>query len=138
MGGRIKPMNDTEILKEMIISDAQVPLQQEGLRRPSVQLTDVQSGTTVNIKGLPHDSIVIRAEDFEDPLTVFAGSKGERKRADFVIICNDTKKWIICIEIQGSNYIKRGRGYRATQRGVMFCGLLQMYWKRILVGKKIP
>ena len=30
MGGRIKPMNDTEILKEMIISDAQVPLQQQG------------------------------------------------------------------------------------------------------------
>ena len=45
MGGRVKPMNDTEILKEMIVSDAQVPLQQEGLRRPSVQLTDAQSGT---------------------------------------------------------------------------------------------
>ena len=76
MGGRIKPMNDTEILKEMIISDAQVPLQQEGLRRPSVQLTDAQSGTTVNIKGLPHDSIVIKAEDFEDPLTDLCWFKG--------------------------------------------------------------
>ena len=43
MGGRIKPMNDTEILKEMIISDAQVPLQQEGDRTPSVELTNNSS-----------------------------------------------------------------------------------------------
>ncbi len=107
MGGRIKPMNDTEILKEMLVSDAQVPLQQEGLRRTSVQLTDTQSGTTVEIKGLPHDSIVIRADDFEEPLKIFEGSKGERKRADFVIVSNDTKKWIICIETHDSDHKER-------------------------------
>ena len=32
----------------------------------SVELTDLQAGTTVEIKGLPPDSIVIRAEDFEE------------------------------------------------------------------------
>ena len=97
-------MNDIEILREMLVSDAQVPLQQEEGRPPSVQLTDTQSGTTVKIKGLPHDSIVIRAEDFEDPLTVFKGSKGERRRADFMIVSNDTKKWIICIETHDSDH----------------------------------
>lgn len=97
-------MNDIEILREMLVCDAQVPLQQEGSRLPSVKLRDKQSKGTVEIKGLPHDSIVVKAEDFEDPLTVFKGSKGERRRADFVIISNEEQgKWIICIEIEDSN-----------------------------------
>ena len=101
-------MNDIEILKEMLVCAAQVPLQRKGHQPPSVELIDTQANTTVEIRGLPHDSIVIRAEDFEDPLTVFQGSKGERRRADFVIVSNEgQRKWIICIEIQGSNY-KRG------------------------------
>ena len=102
-------MNDIEILKEMLISDAQVPLRQQQGRFPTVELTDKQANTTVEIKGLPHDSIVIRAEDFEDPLTIFEGSKGERRRADFVIVSNEERgKWIICIETQAGNY--KGRG----------------------------
>ena len=101
-------MNDIEILKEMLVSDAQVPLRQAGGRPLSVELTDRQANTTVEIKGLPHDSIVIRAEDFEDPLTVFVGSKGERKRADFMIVSNEEQgKWIICIETQAGNYKRR-------------------------------
>lgn len=72
-------MNDIQILWEMINPDVQVMLQ-PGQGRPSVQLTDAQSGATVEIKGLPPNSIVIRAEDFENPLTIFNGSKGERKR----------------------------------------------------------
>ena len=104
MGRRINLVNDIQILREMINPDVQVILQPaEG--KSFVQLTDLQSGTTVRINGVPHDSIVIRAEDFENPLTVFNGSKGERKRADFVIISNDEneKNWIICIETQESN-----------------------------------
>ena len=85
----------------MFTPDAQVPLQ-SGQGRPSVQLTDLQSGTTVEIKGVPINSIVIRAENFEEPLTVFNGLRGERKRADFVIVSNDERqrKWVICIETQ--------------------------------------
>ena len=94
-------MNDIQILREMLNPDAQVVLQ-SGQGKPSVQLTDLQSDTTVEIKGVPPDSIVIRAEDFKNPLTVFNGSKGERKRADFVIVSNDenNRRWIICIETQ--------------------------------------
>lgn len=94
-------MNDIQILQEMLRPDAQVVLQQ-GQGRPSVELTDLQSGMTVEIKGLPHNSIVIRSEDFDAPLTIFNGSRGERKRADFVIVSNDEneRKWVICIETQ--------------------------------------
>ena len=91
-------MNDIEILQEMLISQAQVPLQQEQ-GRLSVELTDTQAKTTVVIKELPHDSIVIKTDVFELRRAFFAGSKDERRRADFVIVSNeDTKKWIICIE----------------------------------------
>ena len=101
-------MNDIEILREMLISSAQVPLRQQQGRFPSVELTDRQANTTVKIKGLPPDSVVIRAEDFEDPLTIFEGSKGERRRADFVIVSNEGQgKWIICIETQAGNYKRR-------------------------------
>ena len=65
-------MDDIQILREMLTPDVQVTLQ-SGQGRSSVQLTDLQSGTTVEIKGLPPDSIVIRAEDFENPLTIFIG-----------------------------------------------------------------
>ena len=99
MGGRVSLVNDIQILREMLVGRAQIRLQQ-GQGRPSVELIDLQAGTTVEIKGLPLDSIVIRAEDFENPLTIFNGSKGERKRADFVIVSNDEneRRWIICLE----------------------------------------
>ncbi len=109
MGGRVRLVNDIEILREMLNPDAQVTLQ-SGQGRPSVQLTDWQSGTTVEIKGVPHNSIVIKAENFEEPLTIFNGTKGERKRADFVIVSNDERerKWVICIETQKNDSKKAG------------------------------
>ena len=59
---------------------------------------------------MPHDSIVIKAEDFKDPPTVFQGSKDEGRRADFVIVSNDgMKKWIVCIEVKRGTRIRRNR-----------------------------
>lgn len=92
-------MNDITILQEMLNVGAQVPLQQS-VGSTSVELKDKQAKTSVEITDLPHDSLVIRAEAFKPP-TVFKGSKGERRRADFVIVSNAaTEKWIICIETQ--------------------------------------
>ena len=105
MGGRVNPVNDIQILREMLIDRLQVESQQQRQGKSSVELTDLTSGTSVTIKGLPLDSIVIRADDFEDPVTTFNGTKGECKRADFVIVSNDEYegKWIICIETKGGN-----------------------------------
>ena len=92
-------MNDITILQKMLNVSAQVPLQQSA-GNISVKLKDKQAKTSVEITDIPHDSIVIRAEAFKPP-TVFKGSKGERRRADFVIVSNAaTEKWIICIETQ--------------------------------------
>ena len=105
MGGRINFVNDIQILQEMLIRRVQVKLENQNYGKSSVKLTDPQAGTTVEIKGLPPNSIVIRADDFKDPLVVFKDLKYIRKRADFVIVSNDErgKKWIICIETKGGN-----------------------------------
>ena len=105
MGSRINLVNDIQILREMLNSDTQVMLQ-SGQGRPSVKLTDSQSDTTVEVKGLPHDSIVIKADRFKGPFAVFNKNlENIRKRADFVIVSNDEseRKWIICLETKGGN-----------------------------------
>ena len=126
-------MNDIELLREMLVPDVQVPLQQ-GSGRPSVELTDTQAGTTVAIKGIPHDAIVIRAENFEIPLVIFTGSKGERKRADFVIVSNDESgKWIICIETQKGDYKKHAEvveQLKGAQCFISYCKCIgKSFWK---------
>ena len=126
-------MNDIEILREMLVPDIQIPLQQ-GRGKPSVELIDAQAGTTVAIKGIPHDAIVIRAEDFEAPLAVFNGSKGERKRADFVIVSiNENGKWIICIETQRGDYKKPEEvvaQLKGAQCFISYCKCIgKSFWK---------
>ncbi len=87
----------------MLSRDSKVPLQ-HAHDTSSVELKDEKSGATATIRGLPQDSIVIRADDFETPLTIFDGSKGECKRADFVIVSNeDSRKWIVFIETRARN-----------------------------------
>ena len=94
-------MNDIKILKEMLRSRVRVPLQYKKGKSPSVKLKDKESKATIEIENLPQDSIVIKPETFEFKYVVFAGSKDERRRADFVIVSNEgTRKWIIFIEIK--------------------------------------
>lgn len=129
-------MNDVEILQEMLLSDVQVPLQQEQ-GRPSVQLTETQNNTTVKIKGVPHDSIVIRAEDFKGPFSVFEGLKGERKRADFVIVANEnTKKWIICIETQTGKHKERKEVVEQLKGALCFVNYCECIGKEFWLEKE--
>jgi hypothetical protein len=98
-------MGDIEILQEMILDAAKVPLESDRngniviLREPNLP------DCSVTIHGMPNDNqvIVIKADAFVPPTRVFAGSKGECKRADFVIIANtEVKKVIICIEMKAA------------------------------------
>lgn len=58
----------------------------------------------VTIHGMPDDdqTIVIKADAFTAPKDIFADSKRECKRADFVIVAEiGAKQVIICIEMKG-------------------------------------
>jgi hypothetical protein len=67
-----------------------------------VILTEPQCpNSLVTIAGMPDEAIVIKADAFKSPDTVFNGAQGECKRADFVIV-SDTgnKKIILFIEMK--------------------------------------
>ncbi|MEI8174089.1 MAG: hypothetical protein WCH07_11500, partial [Deltaproteobacteria bacterium] len=94
-------MSDIGILEEMIKDAAKVSLTVAGNRRKVTLTEPQQPDSSVTIHGLPEEVIVIKADAFRSPDTVFNGSRGECKRADFVIIADTiSKKIILCIEIK--------------------------------------
>lgn len=93
-------MPDIEILNQMFKDSAKIELEnRNGMSQ--VKLTELQNNTSVTVLGVPHKSIVVKADAFNSPDSVFQGLKGECKRADFVIIADGgRKKVIICIEMK--------------------------------------
>jgi hypothetical protein len=106
-------MSDIATLKEMINETATVPLEehQDGNRlKHSAKLTEPQDSYSVTIYGMPENDeiIIIKADSFASPRSIFSGSKGECKRADFVIIADTAiEKVIICIEIKKTSDSKK-------------------------------
>lgn len=96
-------MPDMDILNQMIKDSAKAGLS-EYHGRMQVRLTEPQhSQSCVNIYGVPENTIVIKVDTFSSPDAVFAGSRGECKRADYVILSMvDGKKVIIYIEMKAT------------------------------------
>jgi len=88
----------------MILNSARIPLK-DNYGRFKVILNEPDcSDSTIEISGLPQDALVIKADSWPAPDQVFAGSKGECKRADYVIISEKNNKTVvICIEMKKSN-----------------------------------
>ncbi len=101
-------MSDIAILKEMIRDCAIVELEyQKEYKRDSylLKLTEPQDNYSFVVNGMPKpdEVIVIKLDDFFDFRKIFTGSKGECKRADFIIIANTTsEKVILCLEMKKS------------------------------------
>ncbi|MEA5582914.1 hypothetical protein VB620_16380 [Nodularia harveyana UHCC-0300] len=97
-------MSDIAILKQIIKETATVPLENDSHGNKIVKLQEADlPNCFVTIRGIPDEDeiIVIKADQFKSPDTVFIGSKGECKRADFVIVADThTKKVIVCIEMK--------------------------------------
>jgi len=92
-------MLDAEILDQLLGVAARVPLQ-NSYGKYYVVLDEPQAvDSSVTIRGLPHDSHVIKVDVFTSPDSIFKGEKGECRRADYVIIC-DSKKRILYIELK--------------------------------------
>ena len=88
-----------EILNAMINPQSRIKLKTYREKRYVILS---ETGTySVKIYGLPHDTVVIKADDFPAPNKIFTSEKGLRKRADFIIFArSDKKKVIICIELK--------------------------------------
>jgi len=96
-------MSDIVIFKEMIKSTARVSLENYHGKKKVVLKEPPPADYDVTICGMPEDDevIVIKADSFTAPKGIFSGSKGECKRADFIIVAEtDERKVIICIEMK--------------------------------------
>ena len=92
-------MQDMEILSQMIKNTALFPLQEE-YGKKFVKLYEPQApDSAATIRNLPSDAIVIKVDAFRSPDDIFKGTKGECKRADFVIV-SAAKRRILYIEIK--------------------------------------
>ena len=125
-------MNEITILQEMLSDGAQVPLQQTA-GKLSVMLKDKEGKTNVEIANLPNESIVFKSDYFKPP-NIFRGSKGERRRADFVIVSSgEIGNWIICIETQkragkDPEYVEQQ--LRGTQGLIGYCQCIgKSFWQ---------
>jgi hypothetical protein len=96
-------MSDMKILSQMIKDTALVPLLNE-YGKLLVKLCEPQApDSSVTIRNLPADAIVIKVDAFNSPDAIFKGEKGECKRADYIIISTE-KKCILYIEIKRTKH----------------------------------
>ncbi|KHD09575.1 hypothetical protein PN36_25450 [Candidatus Thiomargarita nelsonii] len=106
-------MPDHDILCELFRKEARVALEDGDYGKKAVTLNepkcDDHKGYSVVISNMPEDAVVIKGDAFPSPTTIFSNSRGECKRADFVIVANipikkKTRNLIIFIEM------KKGKG----------------------------
>lgn len=97
-------MSAVDLLREKILNDRVIVPLVDGTvaEKKSVVLCEEKAGTVFTVRGLPANSIVIRADEFPETKCFFKNTEGEASRADFIIISDEdkTKKWIIYIEIK--------------------------------------
>lgn len=92
-------MPDTLILTQLFKSTSLVTLAGSA-HKPRVTLDEPQApDSSATISGLPADVFVIKVDDFRSPDEIFNGTKGECKRADYVII-SERKRCILYIELK--------------------------------------
>lgn len=133
-------MSDIDILHQMVRDTAKIPVSDEYSRKKVVLKEPQQPKSLVTILGLPDDVIVIKADAFRSPDTVFKGTQGECKRADFVIVADTgDKKVIICIEMKAKKkqrwtIVKQLTGAKCF---VLYCqGIGREFWNKpdFLIG----
>ena len=106
-------MSDLAILRELIKKEAIVSPTNthDGKQTATLEETDDRGVLlySVEIKGIPKDAIIIKADEFPAPKPIFNNTKGECRRADFAIVINSTAgNFILYIEMkEGEDSIKK-------------------------------
>lgn len=95
-------MDDSQILSELLKENVIIQHYQE-YHKNCVKLEEegLPESTSI-LRNLPHDAVVIKADQFPAPRDYFKGDKSENKRADFIII-SPSKKVVIYIELKAGN-----------------------------------
>lgn len=131
-------MNDLDILRDLIKDKALAKIEEDyhAEEKRTVILKEAEGEDPYKIKllNVPNNVIAIKADAFPAAKNIFKGSKGECKRADYVIIVNaESDNWIIYIEMKRGE-IKKHRNDAVEQlKGaecfVSYCRAVgQVFW----------
>ena len=128
-------MSDFDILRDLIWEEALASVEDEyGKKTIVLKESSNQSEYSLKTRNVPDDVIAFKADDFPPPNSIFKNSKGECKRADFVVIASDDKvNWIVHIEMKGGN-TGSGKEIKQQLRGarclVAYCRAIgQEFWQ---------
>ncbi|WP_426581615.1 hypothetical protein [Dapis sp. BLCC M229] len=123
----------------MILPEATVRLESTKYQKKIVKFTEYSDNYTVTIHGMPDDNevIAIKADAFSAPKEIFQGTKGECKRADFVIIADTIKKgkFIVFIEMKGGKKTSKEKEIIQQLKGaqcfVEYCQAIgKSFWEK--------
>lgn len=95
-------MSDTSILERMIHDDAKIALDEHYDRKKVVLIEHGTTGSSLEIFGVPSDSIVVDIDKNFYNSKLFKNSNGECKRADYMII-SEEKQVVIFLEMKKGN-----------------------------------
>ena len=131
-------MSDLDVLRALIKEESLTPLEETSYDKKSVTLREPgdsqNSGYSVQIKGVPEDTVVIKADDFPPPDKIFKCEKGECKRADFVMIANtDQANWILYIEMTNRKKTKKEiiQQLKGAQCFIAYCQkIVRTFWQQ--------
>ncbi len=130
-------MFDFDILQDLIKTEALASVEDEYnkkiivLEEPGNQQ---QSAYSLKIRNVPDDIIAFKADAFPPPNNIFKNSKGECKRADYVVIASDDRaNWIVHIEMKsgkGDSEKEVEQQLRGAQCLVAYCRAIgQEFWQ---------
>ncbi len=106
-------MSDLDILREMIADSAIIPPTVQYGKGVVVLDEPGAPDSSVKISDLPHECIVIKADQFKSPDTIFTEQRGARKRADYIVIAEvNSETVVIYIELKRN----KGRAFEVSQQ----------------------
>ena len=97
-------MSDLATLHELINKMAQAQVREQYGRKEMIleeRSAGQQASYSVHIRNVPDDTIAIKADQFPPLTGIFSNSRGECKRADYVLVAQtETVNWIVYIEMK--------------------------------------
>ena len=129
-------MSDFDILQDLIQDDALASAEDEYDKKIIVlkESGNQQPEYSLKIRNVPDDIIAFKADAFPPPNNIFKNSKGECKRADYVVIASDDRaNWIVHIEMKsgkGNSEKEVEQQLRGAQCLVAYCRAIgQEFWQ---------
>jgi hypothetical protein len=126
--------DDLNILDAMIQDSAKVSLTTTPYNKNKVLLTETHGvNYQVQINNLPKNTLVIKSDEFSAPTGFFNGTKGECKRADYVIVSDEgDRKVMIFIEMKAGDAEKKEviQQLKGSEALMKYCQKIgQLFWE---------